>query len=162
MLAFEPDDNNIEKLYKNLSELQKYNRLIVVNKGVWSKEGILKFDAGNDEASAVQMDTNSKHLIEVPVTTIDIEVKKHHLSDISFIKMDIEGSEWEALIGAKETILRDLPKIAVCVYHKKDDLVKIPAFLMSLENEKFYFEFFLRQHFSSMSETVLYAIPTYR
>jgi hypothetical protein len=56
-----------------------------------------------------------------------------------FIKMDIEGSEMEALKGAASTIKNRKPCLAISVYHKPEGIVTIPAFLQNLVPEyKFY------------------------
>ncbi len=52
-----------------------------------------------------------------------------------FIKMDIEGSEMEALRGAEKLIRSRKPSLAVCVYHKENDIVDIPLYLKSLVPE---------------------------
>lgn len=55
----------------------------------------------------------------------------------TFIKMDIEGSEQEALKGCKRILKELKPKLALCVYHKPEDLFEIPGqrpFCMLCEN----------------------------
>ena len=65
--------------------------------------------------------------------SIDVDSLDNVMSDvsepISAIKLDIEGSELEALKGAMYTIKKYKPLISVCVYHKNDDLFTIPLFL---------------------------------
>lgn len=72
----------------------------------------------------------------------------------TFIKMDIEGAELEALEGAKTTIVKNKPKLAICLYHKPDDLWKIPLYLKDLVPE---YKFYIRHHGKVRWETVLYA-----
>lgn len=43
--------------------------------------------------------------------------------------MDIDGAEYDALEGAKKTIIEYQPTLAVCVYHKRDDLINIPLLI---------------------------------
>lgn len=74
---------------------------------------------------------------------------------ITFIKMDIEGSELEALKGAKETIKQFKPKLAICVYHKKEDLLEIPQYILSLNPG---YKLFLRNAASIPTDVVLYAL----
>lgn len=50
----------------------------------------------------------------------------------TFLKLDVEGHELASLQGAEQTILECRPRIAVCVYHRDDDLLTIPAYLKSL------------------------------
>jgi len=75
---------------------------------------------------------------------------------VNTIKMDIEGSEIEAIKGAKETILRYCPKLQICVYHKMDDLWNIPLLIRSI-NPKY--KFYLGHHSQNIFDTLLYAIP---
>ena len=70
------------------------------------------------------------------------------------MKMDIEGAELRALQGARETILRDKPRMAICIYHKRTDLYEIPQYLLSLVPE---YRFKVRQYASNEWETILYA-----
>ena len=73
----------------------------------------------------------------------------------TLLKMDIEGAEYRALLGAAKTIEEHRPKLAICVYHSLEDYVRIPELLM--ERYPFY-RFFLRQHSATSGETVLYAL----
>lgn len=65
-----------------------------------------------------------------------------------------EGAELEALRGASETIRKDNPRMAICIYHKPEDLYQIPGYLLSLVPE---YRFKIRQYTSMNWETVLYA-----
>lgn len=72
--------------------------------------------------------------------------------------MDIEGAEYKALLGAVDTIQKWHPILMVSVYHKYDDLVKIPALIHSMNED---YEFYLRHYRSkSIQETVLYAVDS--
>lgn len=73
---------------------------------------------------------------------------------VTFIKMDVEGSELNALRGAKNTIVRNKPKLAICIYHKPEDILEIPIYLLELVPE---YKFYIRHYSSRMWETVLYA-----
>lgn len=91
--------------------------------------------------------------IKVKAVTLDDSLT----DDVTFIKMDIEGSEKEAIKGAARIIRTKTPKMAICIYHLKDDFWKIPELILSI-NSKYHFK--VRQHDPvSFSETVLYCIP---
>jgi hypothetical protein len=74
-----------------------------------------------------------------------------------FIKMDIEGSEPEALKGSANTITARKPKLAICLYHRIEDFWEIPLYLHDLVP---WYKLFVRHHTSifDLTETVLYAM----
>jgi hypothetical protein len=70
--------------------------------------------------------------------------------------MDIEGAELDALKGAEETIKRDKPKLAICIYHKDSDFVETPEYIHEFVPE---YRLYVRHHGrTSARETVLYAV----
>lgn len=71
----------------------------------------------------------------------------------TFIKMDIEGSELAALRGAQTTISKYKPFLAICVYHKRADLIEILPYLKALVPE---YRMFLRHHSNTPTDLVLY------
>ncbi len=74
---------------------------------------------------------------------------------VSFIKMDIEGAEMSALRGARETIKRCKPRMAISIYHSNEDMLDIPEYIHSLVPE---YRLFLRAHTMGVAETILYCI----
>lgn len=75
---------------------------------------------------------------------------------VDFIKMDIEGAEQDAIDGAKETIKRYKPILAICIYHKAQDWYKIPQMVLSVHSG---YKLYLRHYMEGIYETVLYFIP---
>lgn len=65
----------------------------------------------------------------VKTITLDDYVTRNNLQKIDFIKMDIEGAEVPALQGAMQTIRHFKPRLALCLYHKEDDVVTIPKLI---------------------------------
>ena len=91
----------------------------------------------------------------------ETEIKVNRLDDIllepiSFMKMDIEGGETEALRGAKQTIIKYHPRLAISAYHRYDDLWKIPELILSFRND---YQIFLRHYTEGITETVMFFIP---
>jgi FkbM family methyltransferase len=144
--AFEPEAATAARLAATV-EKRGLQSVTVHNKGLWSAPATLPFAVWHGtSASAV----SGEGEVSVEADTID-----RAAPDATFIKLDIEGAELEALKGAAETIKRNRPKLAVCVYHKPGDLFEIPLFLRSLAPE---YRFYLRQHQPVACETVLYAV----
>lgn len=88
---------------------------------------------------------------EIETTSIDIALKGKR---VTFIKMDIEGSEKAALIGAQETIKAYKPKLAISIYHKYDDFIEIPKVVLNIEPT---YQLAMRHYSSTPQESVLYA-----
>ena len=144
--AFEPDPATADKLRATV-EKRGLLGVTVHNKGLWSVPATLPFAVWHGtSASAV----SGEGEVSVEADTVD-----HLAAAATFIKLDVEGAELEALKGAAGTIRRNRPKLAVCVYHKPGDLFEIPLFIKSLAPE---YRFYLRQHQPVACETVLYAV----
>lgn len=149
--SFEPDD----KCYLKASSVILNNnmkKVTIFKKGLWSNDSILYFKESDIQGSSKTVENNNNlYLTEIEVVTLDSIIK----TPISFIKMDIEGAELDALKGAQKLIKKYKPKMAICVYHKNEDIIEIPNFIKSLVPE---YKFFLRHHNISGTETVLYAV----
>jgi FkbM family methyltransferase len=95
----------------------------------------------------------------------DLDVQCYPLDDISIaqpatlIKMDIEGDEYDALLGAHNMIARDKPLLAICVYHTQEDIWRIPLLIHSMLPEH---SLFLRAYEGDGFQTVVYAVPKNR
>lgn len=150
--AFEADHENIHRCIKKLKSTEDIKH-IVVPKGCWSKEGKMTFSPkGNGSSSFVFLKDKDDCSVTVDVTTIDEELR----DDVpTFIKMDIEGAEWEALVGAECTIRMHTPKLAISVYHKDEDIITIPELILSYCP---HYRIYFRHYSLTSSETVMYAI----
>jgi FkbM family methyltransferase len=91
---------------------------------------------------------------EIPLRTIDSLVADGTLPRIDFIKMDIEGSELAALVGAQAALRRWRPKLAISLYHRPEDFFVLPLWIDSLQCG---YRFFLDHYSIHHEETVLYA-----
>jgi FkbM family methyltransferase len=135
LACFEPDKQNLKKLTQYLVE-QSDN--ISTN--------ISAFPCGvfNDE---IQLSYSS---------TIQCVALDHVLPNFrpTFINMDIEGAEPEALKGAENLIRENRPDLAICVYHAPNHIWDIPMYLDGLN---LGYKFYLRNYTGFTNETVLYA-----
>lgn len=147
VVCFEPDGKNVARIMKKLKGYEP--NYTIIHKALWSGEKTLSFSA-SDYSSHVS-ETPSGNM--VAASSIDIETVN---KTVAMIKMDIEGAELEALQGAENIIKRDHPILAISVYHKPEDILAIPEYILSVfEGYKLY----LRHYSFSWYDTVLYAIP---
>lgn len=148
---FETDSDNYNFLVKLAKKQRRQQHIIIINKGLWSETKKLYFTEGTDCASGRIVDYETNHVID----TVSID-EYFQNQKCNYIKMDIEGAEYEALIGGMQVIKRDRPILAISVYHFLEDFWRIPKYLMSeLSNYRYY----VRQHALIYGETVLYGIP---
>lgn len=145
--GFEPDTNTFQKLKANFSH---ESRVIPINKGLYSHDTTLHFDNAGTRGSILTEQATAGG-VNVPVTNIDNIVNGER---VSYIKMNIEGAEIAALNGARETITKHNPKLAISVYHRASDLWEIPMLVKKLNSQ---YDLYLRQHDRGVIETVLYA-----
>lgn len=148
IICFEP----VKEYHERLEKRGAGKNVTAICAGVYKETATLHFNAEDGKGSAITSNADV-HTITVPVRAIDDTPECH---DATFIKMDVEGSELDALKGAKETILRNKPKLAICIYHLQRDFVEIPNWIHSLVPE---YKLYVRHHSFSVNETVLYAIP---
>ncbi len=129
VVAIELAPENIECLRRNFSGEIRSGRVIVYPKGVWHEDAwlTLNVDPGNSAADSVVMHPEkAQEGPRVPLTTIDRLVEELKLDRVDFIKMDIEGAETNALAGARQTLAKWHPRMALSAYHKANDPFDIP------------------------------------
>ena len=146
-VCFEPDVENFTALTERLETLGINDKVAAIQSGVWYMDGSLNFNAIGGLGSRITRGDSSD--CSINVVSLDSFVKGR----VDMIKMDIEGSELNALKGSLAVLKRERPILAISIYHKFHDITEIPLFLMeNLDN----YDFIIRQ-FSF--DTVLYCLP---
>jgi len=143
--GFEPDPVTFAKLKSNFSNEP---RVHPIHAGLHSHAGTLRF---RDDASRGAIFAEDGE-IKMPVTTIDDVLGNQRLT---YVKMNIEGAEIDALKGGRNAIRKWQPRLAISVYHRASDLWRIPQLVSELVPD---YRLFLRQHDGGVIETVLYAL----
>lgn len=144
--ALEPDPTNFSALELRLLD----KRITAYRMAAGSARGKAPFSALGNPGSSVAPDGN------LSVDCISLDELLRGGDTPSYIKMDIEGHELEALEGARETIRHSKPKLAVCVYHKADHLWKVPLLMKELQPHA---TLHLRPHLADGWDLVCYSIP---
>jgi FkbM family methyltransferase len=154
ILAVEPDPANFIRLQETVAALPAAARVKVDCRqmALGSERRTLHLDATGTAASATSA-APSAGTVAVSAETLDSLVEG---SRVTFIKLDIEGFEVDALQGARKTIERHGPVLAACVYHRQDHLWRIPLLLSSLRDD---YAFLLRPHNEEGWDLVCYAVP---
>ena len=132
VIAFEPEPTNVECLKKTFAEEIEAGKVVLVDAAVSDHSGELHFaqDSGHHGSARGKLAEGGG--LVVRATTLDESVASLGLESVDFIKMDIEGAERLALAGARETLTRFEPRMAICVYHLKDDPEVIPPLVLAL------------------------------
>ncbi len=154
VLAIEADAMTFPKLQSYLEELEPQIRkkITALYVAVAAERGTIRFmDSGGVDSRISESGTT-----EVECYPLDELLRDRRAS---YIKMDIEGAEHDALLGAFGSIERDRPVLSVCVYHSQNDIWRLP--LLVQRRVKGY-AFFLREHEGDGWQTVLYAVPRER
>lgn len=143
--AFEANPEMADTVRKTIAR-EKLENVIITPKAVWSKEKLMAF-VKNDAASKIEKSGKIK------IQTVDIDSVVGD-DKVTFIKMDVEGSELQALKGAIKTIRSNRPRLAISIYHTPEDIIELPAYLLEILPD---YKFYMRHYNSNMWETVLYA-----
>ena len=161
ILAFEPDAQN-EAACRTAMEEKGLQNFRIFQAGMGKVSGRARFVSCNNGVSHVQNQEqeSSFFFCREAGENCDESIELLALDDIAqdipigFIKMDIEGSELDALQGAEKTLRRDKPLLAICVYHRKGDTLAIMDYPHTVVPE---YRFWLRHYSAMQVETVLYA-----
>lgn len=144
--AFEPDKNNFEICKDCLQSIGC--EFEVFNEATWSSKRQLTFEINAfGHASKITKEGNEI----VNTNSLDNVLDGR---PVTYIKLDVEGSELETLKGAVESIKRYRPKLAISLYHKPEDIVEIPVFIESLGMD---YKYYIRHYQTRWCETTLYA-----
>ena len=141
---FEPDEDLLEQA----KEVSNDKRIHYINKGLYSSVKSIGFNKTMGNGGSIA--ENGHKLIDTTLVDVFFNNK------VSFIKLDIEGCELDALVGAQNIIRQCSPTLAICIYHKAPDYLEIFNFIKTLNRN---YKFFLRHYSNYYAETVLYAIP---
>ena len=146
-IAIEPDSLSYNEFIKNIP-IDYKEKVITFFAGAGSKEKQVFFNETGGDYSKITNKGNKK----INIITLD-EICKSY--EPTTIKMDVEGYEINALRGARKTISRNLPKLAISIYHIPNHLWQIPAFISKICSG---YKFYLRHHEPEIFGTVLYVI----
>ena len=152
IIAFEPENKLFEELkikYKNNS------KIMLLNEVLSDENNVVLFNVYDIPGGRLFDEKDAEKFKTMPIHSRAID--SLDLPKVTFIKMDIEGAEIGALKGAEKTIIRDKPKLAICIYHSNEDMIYIAEYIHNIVPE---YKFYVGQHapYPYYDETVLYAV----
>ena len=123
VVTVEPSSENLECLRRNLSREIREGRVLVYSKGLWDGDArlYLQHREGNPAAHSVTGGSSGSGEW-IDLTSIDKMVADLAMDRVDVIKMDIEGAETRAIRGARTTLNRFRPRLAVATEHTMDVL----------------------------------------
>ena len=131
--AVEADRRNYRKLCAKTEGLAN---LRTVEAAVWDEDTVLEFsDSGGRQSTLI-----NAHKRQVQALKMDSLLGSE---PVTYIKMDVEGAEKQALLGLKEHILRDRPKMFIAAYHYDNDFFELPELIWQLRPD---YKIYLRKH----------------
>lgn len=147
--VYEPSQDNIQTCLDNLS---KYGGITVRRCGVGEKSDALPMSS-NSSASTFMAGEKAADSQKIQIVSLDEDIQE----TITFLKMDDEGFEIPALLGAKRHIRDDFPKLAICTHHIVSDMWEIPRLIDAIHPD---YRYYIRHYdLHQNRKTVLYAIP---
>jgi FkbM family methyltransferase len=155
LYALEPDGRNREMLTKSIAVLDEklQKKVTVWPYAAGDVDDQVSFVATSDVASKVVATGTGLHLESRRLDSLDWQFTP------TYIKMDIEGSEPDALAGCAGLLRKARPVLAICLYHRMEHLWTIPNLIHSLVPDH---SLFLRRYAEDCWEQVCYAVPRHR
>ena len=127
VFAVEPDAHSYAKLAGNAAEETRFT-VHPLHGMLWRETGTLPFRMAGSRGSGVGAAARRQKETEVSSWAAD----ELGCGPIDLLKLDVEGAEAEALVGAERLIRRDRPALAVSLYHRTEDLFALPAMLREM------------------------------
>ena len=142
IICLEPMEESLKLLRRRLAGTENVD---IYPYAAWNRKETLQFHEDGSGSAA-----GSGGSLRVQGIRLDELVQE----PVTFLKMDVEGSERKALLGASRLIRKYRPRMAISIYHKKQDVLSIPLTLLRLVPE---YRFWIRQYSPGLLEAVLYA-----
>ena len=148
--CYEITPKTVEELKENM---KNYPNVEIRNKGAGAKNCVMYLSSSEMSSSNTVSTENATSEFPVEIVSIDNDISE----PVTLIKMDIEGSEQNALQGCRRHILEEHPKLLICIYHNNEDIYKIPRMITDMRDN---YKLYLRSNGLSLgpSEIVLFAL----
>ena len=150
------NDGQIECIRKGIGERNETVEFFIYDEYLSSEQWSDKFNmSGNSKDTFFPAQREKARSINVEIVSLDNYLENIDIKKITMIKADIEGAELSMLKGAYKTIKKDMPALAISIYHKSNDICEIPIYIKKHFPE---YNLFMRHHSNGEAELVLYCI----
>jgi FkbM family methyltransferase len=149
VLCVEPAEDAYIKLKKTCEDFPSSS--LCEKSGLWSKACTLRL--AKNKLSPAGNRIAEHGTSEIKCISIDELIEEHILKKIDMIKLDVEGSEKEAIIGASRSILTYKPRLQISIYHRIEDIFEIPLMIHTMRPD---YRFYIGHHSPDVHETILY------
>ncbi|SOC46110.1 FkbM family methyltransferase [Rhizobium subbaraonis] len=157
--AIEPEKKSYETLCTLVEQWNLSEAIVPLRRLLSDTEGIGALWGTGVGASTLKKEGEDAIPYDVlPSSTVDSIVHEFSIPSVGLIKLDVEGNELAAVLGALETLKRDRPVLLISIYHTARDFFEIKPII---ENENLNYKFLVRKvSHDLMKEVVLIGIPT--
>lgn len=146
IISFEPSEGPFEIL-KRMFGVD--HRIKLLQACLHDEETTLFFEnSGQRDSFAIKSGQGGQRVRAMNIDSLP------EAGEVTFIKMNIEGAEFDALMGAEKIIRNRQPKLAIAVYHRPSDLWALPKLIKEFNPT---YRLYLRQHDGGIIESVVYA-----
>jgi FkbM family methyltransferase len=150
---FIPENIKVFKLNISLNPDLK-DHIELINNPVSKKPDEMIYFRDNGPGSKIDSEPFDEQTGEARTISIDDIMLRRNIPKVDFIKMDIEGAEFQALEGGIETIRKYRPRLAIAIYHSMDDFINIPKWILDLD---LGYRIYLGHYTIHSEETILFA-----
>jgi FkbM family methyltransferase len=145
---FEPTFKMMALSRKRLLNLKAIN---FIQKGLYKCHDVMYIDSDLGPAARMTGDKTSLKQERIEVESLDDIISE----PVTFIKLDIEGFELDALLGMRRQIMLNKPKLAISVYHDFAHFLAIPELILSFRSD---YKIYLRHYTSGWAETIMFFV----
>lgn len=131
IIAFEPDPYIFSYLEHNIASFG-FERVELINKALWSSETELEFYSEGADGGRIKELGDNEQIIKIKTERLS----KYLMQKVSFLKLDIEGAEYEVLHECRE-LLGNVQNIFVEYHSFADKKQELSGILKILENAGF-------------------------
>lgn len=141
---------------ETLAAIERSGRVHIHEKGLWDESRTIPLTGTGPYTTLTPDASPDAATGQVKTVSVDGFVAEQEIQRVDYLCLDVEGAEERVLDGARHTIENHRPQLAVCIYHKKEDIFRLP---LALDDMLTDYVFHVGHYFNFLNETVLYALP---